>query len=304
MKILTVGAGAIGGYFGGRLAEAGADVTFLVREHRQRQLEADGLVIESLHGHFRGKVKTITRKDEHPAFDVILIALKAYHLEGTLQDIAEYVHEKTLLVPLLNGYRHYEALIGLFGKENVLGGLCFIESTVHPDTGAILQTSPRHDIVFGGWDGNEDERIHRLYEAFKEANCNAVMTDNIVKDIWQKYILIASMSGITTLFRSAIGPILENRFADEAYRRLIGEICTIANNQADGLPEDIEAMIYQTSTSLTYDMKSSMLRDMEKGLPTEGEHLQGYLLEAVPGDYPVLELVYNNLSLYEMNRSS
>ncbi|TDF99422.1 ketopantoate reductase family protein [Paenibacillus piri] len=300
MNFLIVGAGAIGGYFGGRLIESGADVTFLVRENRRNQLEQDGLVIESVHGHFSSRVKTITPDEKCQTFDMILVALKAYHLERTVESLAGYMHERTLILPLLNGYQHYQTFFNQFGQDRVLGGLCFIETTLA--NGVIVQSSPRHDVVFGGWDGNEDERIRTITESFSKANCNAIVSDHIQADIWQKYIFIASLSGITSLFRSSIGPIVENRHTDKLLRSLIEEICSIAQKKFDFIPEHIAETTYNTSKLLHYTMKSSMLRDMEKGLPTETEHLQGYLLKLADGDpSPILETVYSNLVIYEKN---
>ncbi len=299
MNFLVVGAGAIGGYFGGRLVESGQDVTFLVRERRKEQLEQNGLVIESIHGNFRSNVKAITVNDDRKKFDMILVALKAYQMENAMEALAAFMHEKTLILPLLNGYQHYDAFFHHFGKEKVLGGLCFMESTLNHE-GAIVQSSPRHDVVFGGWEGNEDERIKQLHECFKNANCNAALSDQIQIDIWKKYIFIASMSGITSLFRSSIGPILENKDSNSIYRALIKEISMIAQKKFNRIPHDIDEITYNTSKSLSYTMKSSMQRDMEKGLSTEGEHLQGYLLKLAGEDHvPILRTVYSNLLIYE-----
>ncbi|WP_423801092.1 ketopantoate reductase family protein [Neobacillus sp. SAB-20_R2A] len=302
MRILVVGAGAVGGYFGGRLQEKGVDVTFLVREGRKKQLDQTGLVIDSVHGSVTLTPKLILSGEEADAFDLILLSTKAYHLQGAIDSFQQYVNEKTAILPLLNGISHIEQLAAEFGQERIIGGLCFIETTLDEE-GRIIQTSPRHDIVFGELTGEKTERILKIEEAFSGTRSGYRLSDNINQDLWNKYLFITMMSGITTLMRAPIGPIREMPSGRATIEKLSQEIISVMNKIGAPLPEDIAALQLNQIDSLGYAMKSSMQRDMEKQLSVEADHLHGYLLtiarkEQIP--VPVLEAVYANLKVYEL----
>lgn len=305
MKFLVVGAGAIGGYFGGRLVAKGEDVTFLVRERRKKTLAENGLSIRSMHGDVKTKVKAITSQEAlNEEYDVIILSVKAYHLAQTISDITPLVRDNTVILPLLNGYEHFNQLSSSFGAEKVLGGLCFIESTLN-EAGEIIQTSERHDLVFGEWDGRITNRVEMIYQHMKDAGFALQLSDEIQQQVWHKYIFISTLSGITTLMRNPIGPILLVQQANELIKRLIAEIVSIARLEEAPLPPNIEESTYKTIESLHYQMKSSMQRDMEKGLPVEADHLHGSLLEIgkrngiLADQLPILNMIYANLKVYE-----
>ncbi|MCM3765059.1 ketopantoate reductase family protein [Neobacillus niacini] len=302
MRILVVGAGAVGGYFGGRLAEKGEDVTFLVRAGRKKQLEKTGLVIESVHGNMVLTPKTLIAGEEAGPFDLILLSVKAYHLDEAIASFKQYVTEGTAILPLLNGIYHFDRLNDEFGKERIIGGLCFIESTLDKD-GKIIHTSAKHDIVFGERSGERTERILKIEEAFSGTNTGYQLSDIINRDNWNKYLFIATLSGITTLMRSPVGPIREVPSSRATLALLLNEIASLAKLAGAPLPEDIEANIMNQIESLAYPMKSSMQRDMEKLAQVEADHLQGFLLEIAKRkgiSVPVLEAVYGNLKVYEL----
>lgn len=301
MRILVVGAGAVGGYFGGRLQENGADVTFLVREGRRKQLEKTGLVIESVHGNVTLTTKTIVSGEKAAPFDLIILSTKAYHFRGAIESFGPYVSEETAILPLLNGISHFDSLSAEFGEEKVIGGLCFIESTLDPD-GKVLQTSPKHDLVFGERSGERTERVLKLEDALTGSNISYRLSDNIDRDLWYKYLFISTLSGITTLLRAPIGPIRENPSGRATLTLLLKEIVPLMKRAGAPLPEAIEVNVMNQIDSLAYPMKSSMQRDMEKCSQVEADHLQGYLLEIARKEEisaPVLEAVYANLKIYE-----
>jgi 2-dehydropantoate 2-reductase len=301
MKILVIGAGAVGGYFGGRLLEKGEDVTYLVREGRQKQLQDLGLDIESIHGNALLHPKTILAGEEAGPFDVILLTTKSYHLDGAIKDIRPYVTEETVILPLLNGILHFETLDKEFGANKVIGGLCFVESTLD-SKGRIIQTSPGHDFVFGERSGEKTERIMKIAEVFSGTKANFRLSENISQDLWHKYMFISTMSGITTLMRQPIGPIRETESGNHTIKRLQSEIFKIMKSVDAPIAEEIESMQMKQITGLGYTMKSSMQRDMEKLAQVEVEHLHGYLLEIAQRekiDVPVLEAVYANLKIYQ-----
>lgn len=304
MNILVVGAGAVGGYFGGRLMEKGENVTFLVREGRRKQLAENGLVLKSVHGDYRSTVKTLVPGEEAEPFDLVLLAVKAYHLEEAMQHIAPYIGAQTAIVPLLNGMAHLERLQARLGTEKVLGGLCFLESTLNRD-GEIVQTSPRHDIVIGELDGTRTPRIERIEAAFAGATCTARISLSILKDMWEKFLFITALSGMTTLMNAPVGPILEEEKGEALYRRLVEELVAIAKADGAPIPENAAEKTMAVTKDLGYGMKASMLRDMEKGLPIEADHLQGDFLKRAKRngiEVPLLELVYGKLKIYERMR--
>jgi 2-dehydropantoate 2-reductase len=301
MKILVIGAGAVGGYFGGRLLEKGEDVTYLLREGRQKQLQDLGLDIESIHGNALLHPKIILAGEEAGPFDVILLTTKSYHLDGAIKDIRPYVTEETVILPLLNGILHFETLDKEFGANKVIGGLCFVESTLD-SKGRIIQTSPGHDFVFGERSGEKTERIMKIAEAFSGTKANFRLSENISQDLWHKYMFISTMSGITTLMRQPIGPIRETESGNHTIKRLQSEIFKIMKSVDAPIAEEIESMQMKQITGLGYTMKSSMQRDMEKLAQVEVEHLHGYLLEIAQRekiDVPVLEAVYANLKIFQ-----
>lgn len=301
MNILIVGAGAIGGYFGARLIEKGENVTFLVRERRKNELETYGLMVESPHGNVTVQPKTILTGDPLENVDVILLATKAYHLEQAIHDIRPYIGEKTLILPLLNGMAHLNILIENFGDEKVIGGLCFIESTLG-ENGKVIQKSKVHDLLFGERNGVETERIKQLREKFAGTKANFRYSNKILADMWAKYLFISVFSGVTTIFRAPIGPILETEEGDEAVATLMEEVVSIMKKMGAPIDDDVKEEQLAKIKQMEKTMKSSMQRDMEKGLPTEGDHFFKYLLkngEKHGVNAPYIKWIYTNLKIYE-----
>ncbi len=302
MRILIVGAGAVGGYFGGRLIEKGEDVTFLVRERREHQLREHGLQIESVHGDFHSQPKTIKTGEKAEPFDAVILSTKAYHLKGAIESLSPYVGEDTMILPLLNGMSHVEDLIEAFGEEKVIGGLCFVESTLD-GTGKVLQTSPIHDLVFGERNGERTERITKLEQAFSGTKANFRLSDTITQEMWHKYLFITTLSGVTSLYRAPIGPIREMDEGADKIKAVLSQAATVMRKLDAPLSENIEEALFDKIKGMGYSMKSSLQRDMEKNLSVEADHLYGYLLRTAESHdvkVPDLRLIYGNLKIYEI----
>lgn len=301
MRILVLGAGGVGGYFGGRLAEKGADVTFLVRQQRKQQLEKDGLFIRSVAGDITLQPKTITASDPASAYDLVLFSTKAYHLQSAITDLKPFVGEHTVVLPLLNGVAHYPILQEQFGADQVIGGLCFIETTLSSE-GHVLHSSPNHYVVFGEFGQKDTERIRRIEEALSGTKTSFVRSGHIETDIWHKYLFIATMAGVTTLMRAPMGPIRESG-GEEFIRSVLREIESVMLAHGAPLDPDIVNKHMATMGKMSYEMKSSMQRDMEKGFSIEGDHLHGYLLQIAADhqiDTPLLQAIYQNLKVYSV----
>ncbi|ONG83891.1 2-dehydropantoate 2-reductase [Bacillus cereus] len=301
MRILVLGAGGVGGLFGGRLVEKGEDVTFLVRSKRKKQLEERGLVIRSVNGDFSFQPKLITKEDQTAPFDVILFSTKAYHLNEAIQDLKPFVGENTVIIPLLNGIAHVSLLQKEFGEEKVIGGLCFIETTLN-DQGEIVQTSAANRLMFGEMKSQDSERIKHISKAFAGTKSSFILSENITQDMWHKYLFITVMSGVTTLMRAPIGPIRESEGGRDFIQNLFEECMEIMRCVGAPIKDNIVQEHMKIIDKISYNMKSSMQRDMEKGSSIEAKHLQGYLLDVAEQfsiEAPLLGAVYQNLKVYE-----
>jgi 2-dehydropantoate 2-reductase len=215
MRTLVVGAGAIGGYFGGRLLQAGRDVTFLVRPRRAAELARTGLAIRSRLGDADLPASPLMSEDKlAETFDLVLVACKAYDLDGAM---ASFAPANTAILPLLNGIRHLDMLQARFGAAHVLGGQCVISTTLDPE-GRIVHLADAHTLTFGEPDGSASSRIKMIGSEFSGARFEARPSNAILQEMWEKWVFIAASAGITCLMRAAIGEIVAAGAADLAPR--------------------------------------------------------------------------------------
>ncbi|MDF2601030.1 MAG: 2-dehydropantoate 2-reductase, partial [Methylobacterium brachiatum] len=201
MRTLIVGAGATGGYYGARLAESGADVTFLVRPARAEKLAANGLVLRSPLGDLHLAAPPTVTADtlvQAGAFDLVLLSCKAYDLDSAIADLAPAVGPQTAILPLLNGMSHLDALDAKFGPERVLGGSCAIAATLAPD-GAIRHMSELCSITYGERDGSRSTRIEAIDDLMRGLKFQARLSDVILVEMWEKWVFLATLAGATTL---------------------------------------------------------------------------------------------------------
>lgn len=305
MKILVVGAGAVGGYFGGRLLEAKRDVTFLVRQLRAKQLAQTGLSIRSPFGDVHLPTPpTVTSEDLNESFDLILLSCKAQDVESAIQSFAPAVGIDTAILPLLNGMRHLDDLDAQFGDDLVLGGTCFISAT-RDEEGRIIHFNDTHRLSFGERSGLRTARIQKISSTLSNAGVEAHCSMQILRDMWEKWIFIATFAGITCLMRGSIGDVV-TAGASDLTRKLLEECAAIAS--AQGFPLRPDAM-KKNNTFLTKagsPLKASMLRHVETHAAVEAGHIIGDLLRrgnehGIPS--PILEIVYAHLRCYEARRA-
>jgi 2-dehydropantoate 2-reductase len=304
MRILVVGAGAIGGYFGGRLLQAGRDVVFLVRPRRAAALAEHGLSIQSRLGDFHAPAPpVVTEEGLAGPFDLVLLSCKAYDLEGAIASFATAVGPRTAILPLLNGMRHLDVLADRFGAERVLGGQCVISATLEA-SGGIVHLNDLHSLTFGELAGGRTSRIEAIAAAMSGARFDARLSEEMRQDMWEKWLFIASAAGITCLMRAAIGDIVAAG-ARDLVTGLLDECAAIA--AAQGYPprqpslERARAAFTAPGSLLT----ASMLRDIEGGMPTEGDHILGDLLRraAKPEDRSLLRIADAHVRAYEARRA-
>ncbi|MGB7309995.1 MAG: 2-dehydropantoate 2-reductase [Candidatus Acidiferrales bacterium] len=301
MRILVVGAGAVGGYFGGRLAQAGRDVTFLVRAQRAEEMKAKGLRITSPYGDLTLHPKTITTGQIAAPYDVILLSVKSYSLSSAMNDFAAAVGPETMIYPVLNGMRHIDLLAERFGKQAVLGGVCMVATEVDAE-GRIRQLTNFQSLVYGELDGSVTPRLQKLDETLRGAGFDAAISTDILRDMWQKWVMLATLGALTCLFRGNIGEIASVAGGADLSRMALGECASIA--AAHGYPQSSAFLEDLTAKLTTKDSKltSSMYRDLIKGAPVEADTILGDLLERGRKHgmaTPLLQAAYVNLSIYQ-----
>jgi 2-dehydropantoate 2-reductase len=305
MKILILGAGAIGGYVGGRLHQSGADVTFLVREKRNEALQRDGLVIKSTKGDITQKVKAITRVDG--PYDVVLLTCKAYDLASAMDAIAPAVGADTIVVPLLNGMRHLDTLDARFGAAKVVGGLARVGVAMN-DKGWILHTSPFATISFGERDGKAlRAALTELDAAMKKAGIDGGLNGNIVQDLWDKWIMLCTLAATCCLMRGASGDILEAEDGKEIVLETVEEARKVAAAAGhDPGPKGVET-IQSFLTVKGSKFTASMLHDLEKGAMVEADHIVGDMIARAKKAgvaTPNLRMAYAHLQVYLHKRAA
>lgn len=302
MRILVVGAGAIGGFFGGRLLAAKRDVTFLVRERRAAQLAKTGLTIKSRLGDVNIPAPpTVQAAALQGPYDAVLLACKAFDLAGAIEAFAPAVGPETAILPLLNGLAHLDALATRFAKKNVLGGQAALPLTLDPE-GRILHLSDQLMLSFGELDGTASTRVAALAAEFAAAGIQAGQSTTMLQDMWEKWAFIATAGGITSLMRGTVGDIVAAGGAPLC-TSLYDEIALIAAANGHALRPPAVERAKSVLTAAGSPFNSSMARDVDNGLPTEVEHVVGDLLKrAKGGDYPVLSTALTHLRAYEVRR--
>lgn len=306
VKILVLGAGGIGGYFGGRLAQAGVDVTFLVRPKRRGEIARHGLVIQSPLGNAQVAAKTVTAEELAPGYDLVLFTCKAYDLGSAMDAIAPVMTGSCAVVPLLNGLAHFDALDRRFGRSQVLGGTAHINVVLKPD-GTIWHGDVLQRIIFGERDRAKTPRAQALADAFARTGVDWRLSDDIDQDLWEKIAFLSALAAVTCLFRANVGEIMAAPGGREAMNRALDANIEIATREGrTPRPASIEAARARL-TDPKGDWTSSMLRDVEAGRPVEADHIVGWMLEKARThgvDDTLLALAYSHLKAYEARRAA
>jgi 2-dehydropantoate 2-reductase len=304
MRWLVLGAGGVGGYFGGRLQEAGRDVTFLVRPGRAATLRDQGLVIESPDGALRLQPQLLVAGEPASrAFDAVLLTCKAYDLDTAIATLAPYLGSGTAILPLLNGLLHLDRLDAAFGSDNVLGGLCHISSTLG-SKGEIrhLDLPPR--LTFGERAGGTSDRVQAIAADLAPAKFKSVASDDVLQDMWEKFTLLASLAGVTCLMRASVGEIARAGGAPVA-RAMLGEAAAVAAASGHAPRAKFLEATEQRLTDPGSAVQASMLRDLERGGPTEGAHILGDMVargRKVGIATPLIEAAACHVAVYEAKR--
>ena len=305
MRILVVGAGAIGGYFGGRMLQAGQDVTFLVRPKRAAELASAGLVIKSPVGDVTLKNPPTVQADKlSEKFDVVLLSCKAFDLEDAIKSFAPAVGPQTSIIPLLNGMLHLDVLDRKFGRERVLGGLCAIAVTLN-DKREVVHLLPMQSLNFGERDGKMSDRIRAIAEPMTAGKFGAVASEHIIQEMWEKWVFLASLAAATSLMRSSVGNILAAPDGKDFMLGMLDESSAVATAEGHAPRAPFLERTRGMFTAAESQMTASMFRDIKVGAPVEADHVIGDLIAR--GDdakvpVPKLRTAYTHLKAYENQR--
>jgi len=305
MRILVVGAGAIGGYFGGRLLQAANDVTFLVRPKRASELANAGLVIKSPAGDVTLKSPPTVQADKlAEKFDVVLLSCKAFDLEDAVKSFAPAVGPKTAIIPLLNGMLHLNVLDEKFGADRVLGGLCAIAVTLN-DAREVVQLAPMQSLNFGERDGALSERVRAIAKVFESGKVGAVASEHIMQDMWEKWVFLASLAASTCLMRTSVGNILAVAGGKDFLLGMLDECSAVATAEGHAPNGPFFQRTRGLLTAEGSPMTASMFRDIKVGAPVESDHVIGDLIargDAGKVPVPRLRIAYTHLKAYEKAR--
>jgi 2-dehydropantoate 2-reductase len=305
MRILVVGAGAIGGYFGGRMLAAGRDVTFLVRPRRAAELADAGLVIKSPHGDVTLKNPSTVQADRlREKFDAVLLSCKAFDLDDAIKSFAPAVGPQTSIIPMLNGMKHLDVRDRQVGKERVLGGLCAIGATLN-ERREVVQLSPLQSLTFGERDGTLSDRVRALADIMASGNFGSVASEHILQDMWEKWVMLATLAASTCLMRAPVGHILAAPGGKDFILGMLDECGAVAT--AEGYAPRAPFLERATGMFTTEGSPAtaSMYRDLKINAAVEADHVVGDLIAR--GDLAKvavakLRTAYTHLKAYENQR--
>lgn len=306
MRILILGAGGTGGYFGGRLLEAGANVIFLVRENRREQLRNQGLRIESQYGNATLQVDAKLQSEIEPQYDLIVVTCKAYDLPSAIETIRPAVSASTAILPLLNGIAHIDMLNEQFGSEKVLGGTAKIQVTLTPD-GVVRQLNDWQTVSFGEQDGTESPRVRELKALLDKSGVEVKLSRDIVRDLWLKLVHLSTVAGMTCLMRANLGEIIRTAEGPALLKSFFEINARIASSEGHAPDETFLRTYYDLFAQRDSRYEASMLRDIEKGGPIEAEHILGFMLRKCREagfDDTLHRIAYTHVKAYEERRAA
>ncbi|KQU23247.1 2-dehydropantoate 2-reductase [Bacillus sp. Leaf13] len=302
MNIVIIGAGALGSYFGGRLQQAGQHVQYLVRKKRAQQLKENGLRITSPHGNYDfNELHIIEDVKKIEQVDLVILAVKGQHLQGTIPDLKLLVEKGAKILPLLNGIEHISILQDELSEAAVIGGSAFIIATLN-EKGHVIHSNKNHDLIFGPLHPSQTKICDEFEQAVSSAIMGASRTENILIRMWIKYMFITAFSGVTTASNLPIGTIRRFPETNRLLEHVLIEMKKLANAYNVGITEQNVAQALENMAGLPDESTSSMHQDLRKGQTLEVEHLQGgalRLAEKVNLKLPVIETLYGLIKPFE-----
>jgi len=307
MRILFLGAGGTGGYFGGRAAQAGADVTFLVREPRAARIREQGLRIKSPLGDATLQPQLATQQTLQGSYDVVVLSCKAYDLASAIEAIRPAVGPDTAVLPIMNGVLQYDVLDREFEPHRVLGGLCQINATLGPE-GEVIHLGKYANIVFGERAGPaRSDRCVALEQALAGGEYVSRLSTDIYQDIWEKYVFLTTLAAATCLMRGSVGQIASTDDGIDIMSGLLQESQAVAAASGHAVRPEADASARKLITDRTQPVTASMFRDLSQGLPVEADHIVGDMVRrarTLGVDATYLRTAYAHLQVYQAQRAT
>ena len=306
MNIVVFGAGGVGGYFGGRLAKAGNDVTFIARGRHLEAIKNKGLQVKSINGDFLVHPSATDTVDNLKAPDLIILGVKSWQVADVAKEIVPLVAEHTLVLPLQNGADNADQLREVLNSKNVLAGLCKIVARIE-SPGVIDHFAYDPEIVFGEYNNEKSDRVAKLHQQFNKAEIKNTIADDIHLDIWKKFLFIATVSGIGAVTRAEFGAMRALDGVRQIMYQTASEIVAIANAKGIGLTNSDIDLVFKVVDNLNSKTTASMQRDIMQGKPSELENFNGYIVKqgkALHITTPANSFTYNCLLPQEQKARS
>jgi 2-dehydropantoate 2-reductase len=298
MKILIVGAGGVGGFFGAKLFQAGADITYLLREQRHQLIQAQGLMVETPRGSFTIRPQVVLADQLEPIYDLIILACKAFDLESTLISIAK-ASSKGIILPFLNGFTHLDTLDHQFGKERVMGGVAHIAATISA-SGVVKQLTELNSLTIGSRTPRQEALCQALFALCTKADFDSFYEENIAQALWDKWVFLATLAGMTTICRGPIGGIVATPYGKDLCGQMFAECCAIASEQGYTVAQKVQLSALEILTKEGSPFTASMLRDLLAGKKNEFQHILGSLIDyasVASIECPLLKIAYTHMAV-------
>lgn len=297
MKIAVVGAGGVGGYFGGKLCQAGYEVVFLTRGKALEAIRNNGLVVKSFMGDFTVHPEVSDQPDCVQGADLILLCTKSWQIEEVGNSIAPYIDAQSVVLPLQNGADNAERLMRILPPKQVIGGLCKIVSKIE-SPGVIDHFTFVPEVIFGELDGAISARCQKIKSAFDEAGFKNKLSENIQRDIWLKFLFITSISALGALTRSVLGVMREDSFLRKKIEETGAEIVKVGKRQGVDIDDKDMEIVLDMIDRGDFNTTMSLQRDMMEERPSELENFNGYIVrkgEELGIDTPVNDFIFHSL---------
>jgi 2-dehydropantoate 2-reductase len=278
MRIAIMGSGGLGGYFGARLCAGGADVHFVARGRHLEAMRSQGLRVEGPTAIHLPHVSATDDPGEIGAVDVVMLCVKLWDTEAALHQMRPLIGTNTTVISFQNGVLKDQYLRAAFDESQIMGGVGYVATTIERP-GVIRQTGPMQRLIFGEFDGSRSPRGKSLLSACLAGGIDAELSENILREIWQKYVFLVALSGATTTIRKSIGPIRENPQTRALLLDLMREVVAVGRAHGVDLPKDYAEVRLLLADDLPFDMTSSMHHDLERGNPLEVRWLAGGVVE-------------------------
>lgn len=300
MKIYIIGAGGVGGYFGGLMAQGGLDVTFVTRAEQYTAIKQNGLEIKSVLGNFVIEPTKVIEKISHISDpDLIFLCVKSYDLSSIAKQLIPVIAPKTIVITLENGIDNDLNVAHLLPQQaKVYPGIAYVIAS-RAEPGIISQTGGLRKIIIGDRKTPDNPHLSSIVNLLSGAGVNIAQSPDVVQDLWKKFIYLIPFAGLTGAYRSPIGKILSDPEQKSRYESCVREVIAVARAAKANLPDDIFSQAMLTSTNTAPESKSSLLIDIESGRKTEIDNLHGTLIKLADSlgvEIPTIKSIYDQIT--------